>query len=109
MSNDALRGRTIRWTFTDGPMANRTFEHAFAEDGTVTFKPIQPGSPTVPSQPVKYQSASIGDGVWAVSYLGDSGYTLSAILDYRTHELAAFASNEKELALQHGTFRTVAP
>jgi hypothetical protein len=108
MSIEPIRGRTIRWTFTDGPMANRTFEHAFADDGTVTFKPIQAGSQAVPSHPVHYECEAIGDDVWAVSYLGDSGYTLSTILDYRTHELTAFASNERELALQHGTFSTIA-
>jgi hypothetical protein len=31
MSNDLIRGKTIRFTFRDGPMAHKTFEHVFAE------------------------------------------------------------------------------
>ena len=29
MNKDPTRGKTIRWTFTDGPMAKKTFEHQF--------------------------------------------------------------------------------
>ena len=30
----------------------------------------------------------------------------SVVLDFRTHELVAFSSNDKELGVQHGTFET---
>src|SRR5215831_18605386 len=37
MTNDPIRGKTLRFTFTDGPMAHKTFEHVFREDGLVSF------------------------------------------------------------------------
>lgn len=46
----------------------------------------------------------LGDDVCVVSYLGPSGYTLTTVLDMRTDKLVAFASNEKELTVQHGRF-----
>ena len=52
----------------------------------------------------QYQVASLGQEVHAVSYLSSSGYTLTVVLDYRTKRLVAFASNEKSLTMQHGTF-----
>ena len=36
----AVRGRTIRWTFADGPTAGTTFEHEFKHDGTVVFRTV---------------------------------------------------------------------
>jgi hypothetical protein len=38
MAAKPVSGRTIRWMFTDGPMANKNFEHVFAADGSVTFR-----------------------------------------------------------------------
>jgi hypothetical protein len=38
-----------------------------------------------------------------VSYL-ESGYTLTTLLDFKSKKLVAFASNEKGVSAQHGTF-----
>jgi hypothetical protein len=103
MSTDPIRGKTIRWTFIDGPMAKRTFEHTFDEAGTVTYRAID-GNGGKPGSAQKYEAAEVGTDVWAVSYLSPSGYTLTVVLDYRTSRLVAFASNEKELTVQKGTF-----
>jgi hypothetical protein len=109
MGKDPIRGATIRWTFEDGPMAGKKLEHTFAPDGTVTWreadgKPAGRGGPTA-----KYQTAAITDDVHAVSYLShESGYTLTSILDFASGSLVSFASNEKELVVQHGSFERVA-
>ena len=29
MGSDPLRGKTIRWTYDDGPMAGKSLEHTF--------------------------------------------------------------------------------
>src|SRR6476659_10136970 len=99
---DPIRGKTIRWTFSDGPMAKKTFEHSFDEAGTVTWCMLDGTSRGKPSREKKYEVAHVTDEVCAVSYLGTSGYALTVVLDLRTGKLVAFASNEKELVLQHG-------
>jgi hypothetical protein len=103
MQSNPIRGKTIRWTFSDGPMANKTFEHSFAGDGSVTWRMIG-STEDKPGSAKKYEVATVGQDVYAVSYLSSSGYTLTVVLDYRTGRLVAFASNEKQLVLQHGTF-----
>jgi hypothetical protein len=35
---NSLSGKSIRWTFADGPMAGTTFEHLFDDDGSVTWR-----------------------------------------------------------------------
>ena len=118
MGSDPLRGKTIRWTYDDGPMAGKSFEHTFGNDGTVTWretggeersaKPPSNGKqksgkpPTTPR--AKYEVATVNDDVCAVSYLSESGYTLTSVLDFAAGTVVSFASNEKELVPQHGMF-----
>ncbi len=118
MGSDPLRGKTIRWTYDDGPMAGKTFEHTFASDGTVTWREAgaDEKSPNPPSDgkqktgkpatraKAKYEVATINDDVCAVSYLSESGFTLTSVLDFDSGTVVSFASNEKELIPQHGMF-----
>jgi hypothetical protein len=109
MTKDPIRGKTLSFTFDDGPMAGRTFEHRFAEKGTVTFHALggsTEGGKDLPGRvpAAKYEVAQVRDDVWAVSYLSSAGYTLTVVLDLAAKKLIAFSSNEKMLALQHGSF-----
>ena len=38
IDHDPIRGKTLRFSFDDGAMAGKTFEHTFDADGTVTFR-----------------------------------------------------------------------
>ena len=103
MAADPVTGNTIRWTFSDGVMAGKTFEHTFGSDGGVTFREI--GKDGKPGKANKYEVAEAANQVYAVAYRSESGYTLTTILDFQTKKLVAFASNEKQLSKHHGTFQ----
>ncbi len=109
MSSDPIRGKTIRFRFDDGPMANKAFDHSFSPDGNVTFKLAganeKPSSDTAAAPAIPYEVAKIRDDVYAIAYLS-KGYTLTTILDFKTQKLAAFSSNEKMVSSQHGTFES---
>ncbi len=106
MSPNPVAGKTLRFTFDDGPMAKKTFEHVFESSGALQFRQLDAkGEGTTVN---KYEAATIGADVQAISYLGSSGYTLTVVLDLRTNKLIAFSSNEKMLAMQHGTFEEMA-
>lgn len=107
MKSDPLCGKTLTWTFRDGPMAGKVFEHTFAEDGSLTFRMLDATGDGKGTRVEKYEVASLEPDVHALSYLGPSGYTLTVVLDRRSGKLVAFASNEKGLTLQHGTFEEV--
>lgn len=118
MGPDPVRGKTIRWKYDDGPMAGKSFEHTFGADGIVawteidarqdTTKPSTNGSQKIEGRPTetkaKYEVAPVNEDVYAVSYLSGSGFTLTSVLDFSTGTLVSFASNEKQLVLQRGTF-----
>jgi len=95
-----LAGRTFRWTFTDGPTANKTYEHVFNADGTVVFRGVN-GDPVTPATAqkgpgIKYASFEIAPNTHLVSYLSNHGYTLTVAMNLDNKQLHGFASNDKE-------------
>lgn len=86
-------------------MAHKTFEHRFADDGSVTFRLVTEGKAAAPNDPIRSEVAPIRDDLCAVSYLS-RGYTLTTILDFKSMKLVAFSSSEKMVSMQHGTFET---
>ena len=124
--DDPVRGKTMRWTFTEGPTAGSTYEHAFGKNGTVQFKQVggegaapgakgkaakkKPANAKKPDKPdtPKYAAMRAADGAYAVSYLSGSGYTLTVVLNLADKTLVGFASNDKQWFPVKGTFETVA-
>jgi hypothetical protein len=106
MQNHPIVGNKIRWTFIDGPLAQKTFEHEFHRDGSVSYRMINGKKDAKATEVDNCQVVPVGEDVYAVSYLGSEGYTLTVVLDYRSHELVAFASNEESVQVQHGTFES---
>ena len=101
---DSLYGKTLRWTFTDGPVAGKTFEHTFNEDGTVVFRGVDENEKGKSTRVKDSAVVKITNEVFAVSYLADSGYTLTVLLNLDRGEMAGFASNDKQWFQQKGTF-----
>ena len=104
MSGNPITGHSLRWKFNDGPMAGKSFDHTFSRNGNVSFREVGGDPNAKPGGAERYEVASLGLEVHAVSYLSSSGYTLTVVLDYKTLKLVAFASNEKSLTMQQGTF-----
>lgn len=109
MSLDPIRGKTVRWTYDDGAMAGKTYEHSFGTDGTVRWTEVgqQGGETRASAAPreentAKYEVAQLSDDVYVVSYLSKSGYTLTTVVDSRGGSIVSFASNEKQLSKQRG-------
>jgi hypothetical protein len=112
----AIRGKTIRFTWTEGPTKGTTHEHVFHDDGTVEWRDTKPQKNRAPNKPQKDTSASekpkygairVADDIYAVSYLAASGYTLTVVLNFGDNRLAGFASSSKEWYPVQGTFEVV--
>ena len=109
MSNDPLRGKTLRFTFDDGPMAGTTYAHEFGTDGTVTWTDVSNGGASSahatpdPDSTAKYEFARVNADVYVVTYLSKAGYTLTSVIDSSSGKLVSFASNEKTLSVHRGT------
>ena len=113
----AIRGKTIRLTWTEGPTKGKTHEHVFHDDGTVEWHDApapQKGRPTDAPQKSasakekpEYAAIRVADDIYAVSYLAASGYTLTVVLNFREHRTVGFASSSKDWHPVQGTFEVV--
>jgi hypothetical protein len=111
----AVRGKTIRFSWTEGPTKGTTHEHVFHENGTVEWRDTAPpkqqsGRPQKSGEPKekpKYAAFRVADDIHVVSYLAGSGYTLTVVLNFRDHRIVGFASGAKEWFPVQGTFEVV--
>src|ERR1700758_558435 len=97
-ARDLVRGKTLRWTFNDGPSKGTTYEHRFDENGIVHFHAVTPPSEDKgqSESAAHYGSATIAEDVCAISYKGDAGYTLTTVLNFDDKRVVAFASNSDQ-------------
>ena len=95
-SSACVRGRTVRFIWTDGPTQGKTHEHRFHSDGTVEWHTagFDPGADPEGERP-EYFAADVGDDACFVSYLSKSGYTLTVVLNFVRGTIIGVASNEK--------------
>lgn len=99
----AIRGATLRWTWTEGPTSGKVHEHVFHEDGTVEWREVggdQPaaavkgnGAKAKEPERAAYAAFEVTPEVYAISYRAASGFTLTVVVDISTGELVGFASN----------------
>jgi len=118
----AVRGRTIRYIWTEGPTKGKTHEHTFHEDGTVEWREVggggaasaersaapdtSGGGPGAPER-VPYAAMEAAKNVYAVSYLATSGYTLTVVLDFTTSRMVGVASGGTTWVPVQGRFEVM--
>jgi len=103
-----IRGKTIRLTWTEGPTKGTTHEHVFHEDGTVEWRAMEKSKKDdMAKERPEYGAIQVADGVYAVSYLAASGYTLTVVLNLHENTMVGFASGAKEWYPVEGTFQFV--
>ena len=106
-SADSIKGRTIRWTWSEGPTAGVTHEHLFSDDGTVTWQVLSGPQEGHSAEEKEYEVFEVSETVYAVSYLAASGYTLTVVLNFETGEMFGFASGQDQWFPGRGTFEVV--
>ena len=97
-----VSGKTIRFTWTDGPTTGEAHEHRFHDDGSVEYR--KAGSTADYQREKRYAAERVSDEVDLVSYLAASGYTLTVALNYRDKSIVGFASNDKQWFPVKGKF-----
>ena len=75
----AVRGKTIRFVWTEGPTKGKTHEHVFSEDGTVTWRDADTSKSEQPR--------------------------LTVVLNFGDKQLVGFASSAKDWHPVRGTFQ----
>jgi MoaF N-terminal domain len=104
---DSLAGRTIRWRFVDGPIPDVTFEHAFGEDGSVTWRIVDGEHQGASRREQPYAAVKVNEGAWAISYLSASGHTLTVVLNLDDRRAIGFGSDGRSWYPLTGSFEVV--
>jgi hypothetical protein len=116
--SELVCGKTIRLSWADGPTKGMTQEHVFHKDGTVEWHPVEKSedkktasangnAKAKTAEKPRYAAERISDKVCMVSYLSQSGYTLTFALNFSDGSATAIASNEKNWIPAHGSFETI--
>jgi MoaF N-terminal domain len=104
-----IRGKTHRWTWTDGPTQGKIHEHVFHDDGTVEWRDADASQKagSAPKERPEYAAIKVAEDVYVVSYLAASGFTLTVVLNFQDHKMVGFASGAKDWHPVQGTFEVV--
>ncbi len=110
----AIRGRTLRWSWTEGPTRDQTHEHRFGEDGIVTWRsvkadelPARPADPGHGGERATYAALRLAEHIHLVSYLAPSGFTLTVAVNLEDGTIAGFASGAEAWFPVRGTNEVV--
>jgi len=103
----SFSGKTIRWTFVDGPTAGITFEHTLNADGSLVWRALDGAYKGASAREKAYGAVRVNDQTWVVSYLAESGHTLTVVLNLASHQATGFASNDKTWQQLSGTFEVM--
>ena len=103
-----LCGKTIRLSWIDGPTKDKTHEHVFHADGTVEWYEqgaarLQLGEGERP----RFAQEAVADGIALVSYHSQSGYTLTAVLNFIDRSVIGVASSDQVWVPVHGSLEVV--
>jgi MoaF N-terminal domain len=110
-SSDEVNGKTLRLSWTDGPTKGTAQDHVFHHDGTVEWHSVKAGNRSearhTDAEKPAYVDEKVADGVRMVSYLSQSGYTLTVVLNFADGSTVGVASNEKTWTPVHGRFEVI--
>ena len=114
-----ISGKTMRWAWTKGPTKGAIHEHVFHENGTVEWRTVdsegpraraagkrKPAARRAEAKP-EYAAMRLAPGLYLVSYLASSGYTLTVAVDFGTREIQGIASGARDWHPVRGTFEVV--
>jgi hypothetical protein len=112
---EAIRGKTLRLIWLEGPTRGAAHDHVFHADGTVEWhdaksadKAEAGGAAASGAQErPPYAAMEAAEGIYAVSYLAPSGYTLTVVLNFRDRTMVGIASSAKDWHPVRGRFETV--
>jgi hypothetical protein len=101
---DPVRGRTIRWTWKDGPEKGSLVEHVFREDGLMLLRAVNGRQKGSAQEGRKYESTRVDKDLYTVSYRTAAGATMTLLLNFKTRTLLGFSSDSEGWYPSRGTF-----
>lgn len=74
-----IAGHTVRHRWTEGAFAGGTFENSYHLDGSMTYRAVEGSYAGATGTFKQYSVREAAPGVWLMSWLEDSGYTVNIV------------------------------
>lgn len=94
MNAQDLIGKTVAWEWVDGPFAGNSFQNTFHEDGTITWRGIEGFQKGNSETEKEYKAFDVAEDVVMISWLEDSGWTVTVTVNFSTMTNSGVISNE---------------
>jgi hypothetical protein len=104
---EAVRGKTLRFNWTEGPTKGASHDHRFHKDGSVEYRNADAKADEKWTREAEYSAVPVSDDVCLVSYLGSAGYTLTVALNFNNWRMVGIASGAKDWHPVAGIFVTL--
>jgi phenolic acid decarboxylase len=81
-SENPFFGKTIVHTWTKGAFAGGTYQNSYRSDSTATLRGIAGAEKGMIMEQKNIAYNSLGNGLWLVSFLEETGYTVCFVFDF---------------------------
>lgn len=75
-------GKTIVHTWTEGAFAGGTYQNSYRSDSTATLRGTAGAEKGMIMEQKNIAYNSLGNGLWLVSFLEETGYTVCFVFDF---------------------------
>jgi hypothetical protein len=107
LAANPVHGKTVRWTWKEGPAKGSVFEHVFQEDGTVLWRVLKGPHKGFSKLEKGYAAERLGGDLYTISYRAASGHMMTIVLNLKDGTMVGLASGAQDWYPVRGTFAIV--
>lgn len=81
-NSNQFYGKTIQHTWTEGAFAGGSFKNQYRNDNSASLECVAGGYKGTKAELKTYSARSLGKNLWLMSWLEESGYSVSIVFDF---------------------------
>jgi len=91
-NSNQFYGKTIQHTWTEGAFAGGSFKNQYRSDNSASLECVAGGYKGTKAELKNYSAKNIGNNLWLMSWLEESGYSVSIVFDFATNKVTGTIS-----------------
>ena len=91
-NSNQFYGKTIQHTWTEGAFAGGSFKNQYRSDNSALLECVAGGFKGTKAELKTYSARNIGTNLWLMSWLEESGYSVSIVFDFNSKKVTGTIS-----------------
>jgi len=91
-NSNQFYGKTIQHTWTEGAFAGGSFKNQYRSDNSASLECVAGGYKGTKVELKTYSARNIGNNLWLMSWLEESGYSVSIVFDFTNKKVTGTIS-----------------